>query len=234
MLLFLPGLICDARIFAPQLAAFPESRAIDGYGTADSLEAMARIVLDQAPDSFDLFGHSMGARVALEVFRLAPDRVQRLALASTGVHSLGVEEPAKRKALQAIGHERGFEALVDTWLPPMVADANRARPELYEPIRQMCLDQGQSVFDAQIAALLGRPEQESLLSQIDCPTLVVTGEQDAWSPPAQHRAISAGIKNSTLATLEGAGHMLTIEAPDALNNAIAGWLADQGATPAFS
>jgi pimeloyl-ACP methyl ester carboxylesterase len=234
MLLFLPGLICDARIFAPQLAAFPESRAIDGYGTADSLETMARIALDQAPDSFDLFGHSMGARVALEVFRLAPDRVQRLALASTGVHSLGVEEPAKRKALQAIGHEQGFEALVDTWLPPMVADANRARPELYEPIRQMCLDQGQSVFDAQITALLGRPEQESLLSQIDCPTLVVTGEQDAWSPPAQHRTISAGIKNSTLATVEGAGHMLTIEAPDALNNAIAGWLTDKGATPASS
>ena len=75
MLLFLPGLICDARIFAPQLAAFPDSRAIEGYGLADSLPAMARIVLDQAPDTFDLFGHSMGGRIALEVYRLAPERV---------------------------------------------------------------------------------------------------------------------------------------------------------------
>ena len=88
MLLLLPGLACDARIYAPQLAAFPDSRAVDGYGTADSLQQMARIALDQAPDSFDLFGHSMGGRVALEVYRLAPERVRRLALVSTGVHSL--------------------------------------------------------------------------------------------------------------------------------------------------
>ncbi|HWK41841.1 MAG TPA: alpha/beta fold hydrolase [Croceibacterium sp.] len=234
MLLFLPGLICDARIFAPQLAAFPDSRAVNGYGEADSLEAMARIALDQAPDSFDLFGHSMGGRVALEVFRIAPQRVRRLALASTGVHSLGKDEPAKRAALKAIGHEQGFEALVDAWLPPMVAEANRARPDIYEPIRQMCLDQRQAVFDAQIAALLGRPEQESLLARIDCPTLVVTGELDVWSPPAQHEGIAAAIADATFTTVEGAGHMLTCEAPDALNQAIAGWLSREVATPALT
>ena len=232
MLLFLPGLICDARTFAPQLAAFPDSRAVDGYGTADSLEAMARVALDQAPESFDLFGHSMGGRVALEVVRLAPERVRRLALASTGVHPLGADEPAKRAALQAIGHERGFEALVDAWLPPMVAVANRAIPEFYEPIRQMCLDQGQAVFDTQISALLGRPEQQSLLPRIACPTLVITGELDAWSPPAQHRDIAAAIPDSTLVTVEGAGHMLPLEAPEALNRAIAHWLAREAAEPA--
>ena len=232
MLLFLPGLICDARTFAPQLAAFAGSRAVNGYGGADSLEDMARVALEQAPDTFDLFGHSMGGRVALEVVRLAPERVRRLALASTGVHSLGADEPAKRAALKAIGHERGFEALVDTWLPPMVAEANRAVPGFYEPIRQMCLDQGQAVFDAQIAALLGRPEQESLLSRIACPTLVITGELDAWSSSAQHRDIAAAISGSTLTIVEGAGHMLPLEAPEALNQAIAGWLAQEAAEPA--
>ena len=224
MLLFLPGLICDARVFAPQLAAFAESRAVDGYGTVDSLEGMARVALEQAPESFDLFGHSMGARVALEVYRLAPERVRRLALCSTGVHPLGAEEPAKRRALQAIGHARGFEALVDTWLPPMVADAHRADPALYGPMRQMCLDQNQQVFDAQIEALLGRPEQERLLGQIKCPTLVMTGELDTWSPPAQHEAMSSRIADSTLVIVRGAGHMLPLEAPETVNQAIAAWL----------
>lgn len=232
MLLFLPGLICDARIFAPQLAAFPDSRAVNGYGTADSLEAMARVALDQAPEVFDLFGHSMGGRVALEVFRLAPERVRRLALANTGVHPLGADEPAKRAALKAIGHELGFEALVDTWLPPMVTEANRAEQELFEPMRQMCFDQGQAVFDAQITALLGRPEQESLLPRIASPTLVITGELDVWSPPAQHRDLAAAIPGSTLTIVEGAGHMLPLEAPEALNQAIAGWLAQKAAEPA--
>ena len=57
MLLFLPGLICDARVFAPQLAVFAGARAVDGYGAADSLPEMARVALEQAPDRFDLFGH---------------------------------------------------------------------------------------------------------------------------------------------------------------------------------
>ena len=232
MLLFLPGRICDARVFARQLAAFPDSRAVDGYGCADSLEAMARVALEQAPESFDLFGHSMGGRVALEVFRLAPQRVRRIALCSTGVHGLGTDEPAKRAGLKAIGHEQGFEALVDAWLPPMVGEHNRADESRYGPIRQMCLDQDQALFDRQIGALLARPEQESLLSRIACPALVMTGALDGWSPPAQHAAIAAVLPNSTLVTVEGAGHMLPLEAPEAVNEAIRDWLAQDATGPA--
>lgn len=225
MLLFLPGLACDARIYAPQLAAFADSRAVDGYGAADSLPEMARIALAQAPDSFDLFGHSMGGRVALEVYRLAPERVRRLALVSTGVHSLREGEAAKRAALQAIGWNHGFEKLVDTWLPPMVAEANRTKPEIYEPLHQMNVEAGQGVFDAQIHALVNRPEAESLLPQIACPTLVMTGELDAWAPPGQHAAIAAAIPHSELVIVPGAGHMIQLEAPAAVNAAIARWLA---------
>jgi len=224
MLLFLPGLACDARIYAPQLAAFPDSRAVDGYGAADSLAAMARMALQQAPDSFDLLGHSMGGRVALEVFRLAPARVRRLALVSTGVHSLREGEAVKRRALQAIGWNHGFAKLIDTWLPPMVAEPNRANPEIYEPLRQMNIEAGQEVFDAQIHALLGRAEMESLLPQIACPTLVMTGELDTWAPPAQHQAIAAAIPHSELVIVPGAGHMIQLEAPAAVNSAIARWL----------
>ena len=224
MLLFLPGLACDARIYAPQLAAFPDSRAINGYGSADSLAEMARIALEQAPDSFDLLGHSMGGRVALEIFRLAPERVRRIALVSTGVHSLREGEAAKRHALQTIGWNQGFEKLIDTWLPPMVAEANRARPEIYEPLRQMNLAAGQQVFDAQIHALVNRAELESLLPQITCPALVMTGELDTWAPPAQHEAIASAIPNSELVIVPGAGHMIQLEAPEAVNAAIARWL----------
>jgi pimeloyl-ACP methyl ester carboxylesterase len=228
MLLFLPGLICDARIFAPQLDAFPGSRAIEGYGLADSLPAMARVALAQVDawgiERLDLFGHSMGGRVALELYRLAPERVRRLALCSTGVHYISEGEPAKRRALQAVGHERGFEALVDTWLPPMVAEANRDKPD-YTEMRRMCLDAGQAMFDAQIDAQLTRPVQEDVLPTITCPTLVMTGELDAWSGPAQHEAIASQIPDSELVIVAGAGHMLLREAPEEVNQAIARWLA---------
>lgn len=220
----LPGLICDASIYAPQIAAFPDSRAIAGYGLRDSLSDMAQMVLDETPGRFDLFGHSMGGRIALEVFRKAPARVRRLALVSTGVHPLREGERDAREALKAIGHEDGYEALVDTWLEPMVADANREQPEIFEPLRAMCLRAGQDMFDAQIEALLGRPEQESLLGQIDCPVLVMTGSEDDWSGPAQHAAIAEAVADSELVIVEGAGHMIQLEAPQAVNQAIASWL----------
>ena len=220
----LPGLICDASIYAPQTAAFADSRAVAGYGLCDSLPGMAEIVLDQAPERFDLFGHSMGGRVALEVFRKAPERVRRLALVSTGVHPLREGEREAREALKAIGHEQGYEALVDAWLGPMIAEANREDPEIVAPLKQMCLAAGQETFDAQIEALLARPEQESLLRQIDCPVLVMTGSQDTWSGPAQHAAIAEAIPDSELVIVEGAGHMIQLEAPEAVNQAIASWL----------
>lgn len=228
MLIFLPGLICDASMYAPQTAAFADSHAVDSYGLADSLSEMARIALADADklgaDKFDLFGHSMGGRVALEVFRQAPDRVRRLALVSTGIHPLGANEPEKREALKAVGYEQGYEALVDQWLPPMVAEQNRANPDIYTPMRDMCLSMGQDVFDAQINALVTRPEVESLLAQITCPTLVMTGELDAWAPPAQHEDISSRIANSQFVVVPGAGHMIQLEAPAAVNEAITRWL----------
>jgi len=228
MLLFCPGLICDPRLFESQLATFPDARAVGSYGRADSLSDMAAIVLATADaaeeERFDLFGHSMGGRIALEVYRRAPKRVRRLALVSTGIHPVGPAEPAKRGALQQIGYDEGFEALVDAWLPPMVAEVNRANEAVYQPMRQMCLDQGQAQFDAQVKALLGRPEVASLLPSITCPTLVMTGELDSWAPPHQHEEIAAAIPNSELVIVEGAGHMLPAEAPEAVNAAIAAWL----------
>lgn len=232
MLIFLPGLICDARIYAPQTAAFAGSMVINTYGPksspADSLADMARIVLAEADKAgagqFDLFGHSMGGRVALEVFRLAPQRVRRLALVSTGIHPLGPNEPASRAALQAVGHQNGFPALVDHWLPPMVAEANRTDPAIYPPLEAMCLEQGQAMFDAQINALVTRPDVTGLLGQIACPTLVMTGELDAWAPPAQHEKIAAAIPGAELVIVPGAGHMVQFEAPAAVNAAITRWL----------
>src|SRR5689334_19781281 len=97
-LLLLPGLMCDKRIWAPQLAAFPGAISA-AYGGADSLPEMARRALAMAPERFSLVGHSMGGRVALEVFRQAPERVERIAIFSTGVHGVRPGEPEKRHAL---------------------------------------------------------------------------------------------------------------------------------------
>lgn len=223
-LLLLPGLICDSRVFAAQLHTFDRAASAADYGDADDLGAMATLVLAEAPPRFALLGHSMGARVALEVVRQAPERVTRLALVSTGVHLPSPEEAPKRHKLRDLGRAYGMAALVDAWLPPMVARARREDPAFMAPLRTMCIEAGLARFEAQIAALLGRREVESLLPRIACPTLVAVGSEDGWSPPDQHEAIAALIPGARLAVVEGAGHMLPVEAPEAFNQIIAGWL----------
>ena len=223
-LVLLPGLLCDSRVFAAQASCFPEAVMINGFGACDSMAGMARRVIACGPEKMALLGHSMGARVALEVVRMAPERVERLALVSTGTHIVRAGEAEKRHALLALGRDEGMAALVDCWLPPMVAPARRTDHTLIAPLHLMAVQAGIETYAAQITALLDRPEVESLLPNIACPTLVAVGDADEWSPPEQHRSIAARIPGAHLKIIAKAGHMLPAEAPDALNEAIAGWL----------
>jgi pimeloyl-ACP methyl ester carboxylesterase len=224
-LLLVPGLMCDSRIFDDQLAAFP--RAITAsYGDAASLPEMARRVLEDAPQRFSLLGHSMGGRVILEVYRQAPERVERLALLSTGVHPVRAGEREKRYALRDIGREQGMAALVDAWLPPMIGEAASHDTALVRRLRAMCIEAGLARFEAQIEALLSRPQVDDLPPRITVPTLVAVGSEDRWAPPEQHEAFAASIPGVRMVVIEGAGHMLPAEKPQQLNAAIAEWLGD--------
>ena len=221
----LPGLICDARIWAPQVEALGDAViAVDGYGEADSLSAMADQVLEQAPARFAVVGHSMGGRVALEVFRKAPTRLAGIGLISTGVHLPKPNEAEGRFSLLARGVEEGMDALIDAWLPPMVWEPNRLKPCLMDDLWQMCSDAGLDMFERQIRALLARPEVESLLPQIRCPALVATGAHDAWAPPVQHEAIAAAIPGASYAVIPDSGHMLPVEQPEAMTALLTTWL----------
>jgi pimeloyl-ACP methyl ester carboxylesterase len=226
--LLLPGLICDARIWAPQATALSArgfaAHAIDGYGEADSLGAMAQAVLADAPERFALAGHSMGGRVALEVFRKAPERIERLALISTGTHLPRDGEAEGRFRTLSLGVEQGMEALVYDWLTPMVWEPNRSKPGLMDYLTRMCLDMGLDCYERQIRALLARPEVDSLLGAIACPTLVATGAHDSWASPAQHEEIAAAIPGAQLSIIADAGHMVPVEQPEAMTEALARWL----------
>ncbi|WP_152528113.1 alpha/beta fold hydrolase [Sphingobium lactosutens] len=222
----LPGLMCDSRMFTQ---ALPDALFVDGfYGGANSLPDMARYSLSRLPSRFAVLGHSMGGRVALEIIRMAPERVSALILSSTGVHPVQPNEAEKRFALLDIGRQQGIEALVDQWLPPMIAPDRRNDSDWFAPLKSMCVDAGLATYEAQMTALLSRPELDDLLPTVACPTLVMTGELDQWSPPAQHQAIAAAIPGASLHIVEGAGHMLPAEQPDMFGSVIQTWLAQTG------
>ncbi len=230
-LMLLPGLNCDAAVWAPQVAALKDQAhcVVPAWGLRDSLTAMAEQVLAEAPtERFSVAGHSMGGRVALEVFRLAPQRVERLALLSTGTHPLaageaGEKEKAGRLALLQIARTQGMRAMGQQWARGMV-HRDRLDTPLFEDVLDM-LERGSAAqYAAQINALLTRPDAGPLLPRIACPTLVLTGREDAWSGPAQHEAMAAAIPGAQLVIVEHCGHMCTMEQPQALSEALTAWL----------
>ena len=230
-LILLPGLVCDAAVWAPQvqaLSARMNCHVVD-YGLRDSLTEMAQHVLETAPVAgFALAGHSMGGRVALEVMRLAPERVHHLALLDTGTHPLpeggaGARERAGRMGLLQTAERKGMRAMAEQWAQPMVHPSRHGTP-LFESVLSMLERSSAEHYAAQINALLNRPDAAPVLAGIACPTLVLTGREDLWSPPEQHERMAAQIKGARLCIVEQCGHMSTLEQPDAVNAAFQLWL----------
>ncbi len=226
-LLLLPGLGCDATIWAHQSRAFTNDRdvLIVDYRNAATLGEMADMALAAISGPFALIGHSMGARVALEIIDRAPDRVIRLALFDTGVHPVRPGEMAARQDLLDYGRAFGIAALADRWLPPMVHPDRVDDDAFMAPLRAMVIRCGLAGFERQVGALLQRRDAEPILADIACPTLIGVGAQDGWSPPDQHRGIASAIKGARLTIFEGAGHMAPYETPGPINAALADWLA---------
>ncbi|MGZ8281365.1 MAG: alpha/beta fold hydrolase [Allosphingosinicella sp.] len=213
-------------IWAPQLQGLAEFDpvAMTGYPGARSLTAMAEQALAQGPPTFSLAGHSMGGRIALEMLRIAPQRVERLALLDTGVHPPTVAEARSRRALLEIARRDGIAAMVELWLLPMVHPDRRTEPTFMGPLRTMAEAGGPERYADQIEALLGRPDPRPLLGAIACPTLVGVGRQDEWSPVEQNRKIAAAIPDADFVIFEHCGHMAPVEAPGQVNAALRRWL----------
>lgn len=221
-LILVPGLMCDETSWgpvAPALLAHMPCRVVS-HGNADSLVAMAQHILATAPEQFYLAGHSMGGRVALEVVRLAPERVLRLALLGTGFRpkeagAAGEEEVKKRQALLDIAHHQGIRQMALTWVQNMVAPSRLNDAALIEDIVQMFERKSEDIFQRQIKALLERPDASDVLTEVQVPTRVMAGEFDAWASPQQHQQIADLLPaRPTVDVVMGSGHMMMMEKPE--------------------
>lgn len=229
-LLLLPGLLCDQVAWAATAALLPEFDCrVPAWGALDTIGAMAEHVLATTPEPrFALAGHSMGGRVALEVVRRAPHRVSHLALLDTGYQALPDGEAAEkersgRAALLARSREDGMRAMGQVWATGMVHPDQIGTP-LFDAILDMIGRSNPDQFAAQIQALLGRPDATAQLSDVRCPTLVLCGRQDTWSPLARHEIMAGLIPGAVLSVVEHSGHMSPMERPEAVAAAMRAWL----------
>ena len=230
-LVLLPGFLCDHTVWQGQIAALSDIAecTVADYGTLDSIPAMAESVLRSAPDQFSVAGHSMGGRIAFEIFRQAPHRVLRLAVFDSGSAArpagpAGDEEERNRRRLLSVARVEGMRTMALQWVLGMVAPRRLTDRSLIESIVAMFERKSPDLFEAQMNALLGRPDATPLLAQIHCPSLILTGREDAWSPPATHYQIMGAIPGARLVIVPDSGHMSTMEQPAAVSQAMRVWL----------
>ena len=110
------------------------------------------------------------------------------------------------------------------WLKGMLPPYRQDDTPLVEEIIAMFERKSPDLFEIQMLALLGRPNATPLLAGIQCPALVLTGRDDAWSPPARHLDMAQLIPKSELVLVPKCGHMSTMERPDEVTAAMRRWL----------
>ena len=233
-LILIPGIVCDRTVWEPQIAALADLAdvSVAEHDASDSLEALAETLLRHAPERFALAGHSMGGRVALEVMRRAPQRIAKLALMDTGFEArsggeAGATEAAGRYRLLEIARTQGMRVMGAQWVQKMIHPDRRNDAHLITTILDMIERVPAQKYAAQIRALLHRQEALSVLTQIRCPTLILCGREDAWSPLQRHEQMNALIPGSTLAVIEHCGHMSTLERGEAVARAMREWMKEE-------
>jgi pimeloyl-ACP methyl ester carboxylesterase len=223
---FLPGLLCDDCVWDAQSRAFRGEAEIyvPRFLGMDSLSAMAERVLAETSGPIWVAGHSMGGRVALEVWRLAPPRVAGLALLDTGVDAAQLGEARGRLELVERARAEGMDAVVRDWLPSMVHPSRHDEAAVMAPMAEMIRRATPDQYEKQQHGLLNRPDATGYLPNIRCPTAVIVGRQDILSSVALNEAMAAAVPGATLTVIEDCGHMAPVERPDEVTTALRAWL----------
>ncbi len=227
-LLLLSGMMCDARLFAPQLEALrdvADMRVPDLTG-GGSLDALATKILDEAPPRFNLAGLSMGGMVALAVLAKAPARIERLALLATSHRAERPERHAHRRAEADRVRAGDLLGLTrEILLPRYLSPAAQADPALCALVLDMLISPGPEVYLRQAAAITARPGREDALRRFPRPVLAIAGAEDLACPPGLHRDMAQLAPRGICLELPDIGHLVTLEAPDAVSAALRRWLA---------
>lgn len=228
-LVLLPGLLCDGALWSPMIDALADIAHchVADLTRDDSVRAMARRVLDEAPwAEFALAGFSMGGYVAFEVMRQAPGRITRLALLDTGAGPDSPERADERRRGIALARtDKGFMTIARLLLSSMLHPDRADDPVLGAALRTMAERVGREGYVRQQTAILARPDSRPLLATIQCPTLVLCGREDHRAPLTWHEEMATGIPGAVLEIIEDSGHMVTLEQPTATAAALRRWLA---------
>lgn len=226
-LVLIPGFMCDARLFAPQIATVSRTRPVQIANVAgqDTIEAMAASVLRTAPLRFAVAGLSMGGMVAMAMVSQAPERIAALGLLATDPLPEPPKVAARRETQMQAVREGALRDLMRDRIAPWYAPEGSRRAGIIDLSVDMAVALGPEVFLRQAAALRDRPDLRPALAEWRGPTLILCGALDAMCPLAGHELMHGLVPGSRLEVIPDTGHLPTLERPEATTAALEAWLA---------
>lgn len=224
-LLLLAGTACDVRLFQPLLDRLdlPMVQVIEMTGAATSA-AMAKKVLEAAPEQFSLLGFSLGGIVALEMVAQAPERIARLALVDTTARPVPEDDVGRRRSEVDRAREAGMADYVRSGWDRSVAPQNIADESLLQTVVAMAERLGAAELGPQVEIGIGRADSRPRLSAITVPTLVLAGEHEQVCSIDAHREIADAVAGARFFTIPRAGHFAPLENPAAVARHVLDWL----------
>ena len=226
-LVLIPGLMADARLFLPQIVQLGADRAMQVVlpSKGETVEQMSDAMLAGLPEKFALLGHGLGGDVALDLIRRVPDRVTRVILMATDPLAEPPQTAAAREArIVAARSGRLAEAMRQEIPATAIVDAPW-RDEIMALVQDMALGLGEGVFLRQSRALQRRPDQQKTMRRVKLPVLVIAGEADTLVPMRRQEFTANLMPYGKLAVIEGAGHLASLEQPEAVSQAVSSFLA---------
>ena len=226
-LVLIPGLLCDEHLWAHQVDGLSDIADIEvaDITREDNIPDLARAVLRRAPEKFSLAGLSMGGYVAHEIMRQEPERVERLALVDTSARPDTPENTKKRKSMMDLAMHGKFKGVTPLLLPNLVHPDHVKKTGVGDVVLRMAENVGKDAFLRQQTALLHRVDSRPDLANINCPTLVLCGAEDALTPVEFHQEMAEGIGgNAKLVIVEHSGHLAPLEQPTIVTDAFRAWL----------
>lgn len=224
-LVLLPGMMCDARLWFPQIAAFSGKRVVQTAPmNGEDICDIAAAILADAPPVFALAGLSMGGIVAMEILRQAPERIERIALLDTNPLPELPEVAARREPQIVKVRQGGLTSVMRDEMKPNYLSDGPNRSEILDLCMDMAQTLGPEIFVAQSRALQTRPDQQNTLQASKIPTLILCGREDRLCQVGRHQLMHDLMPHAEFTIIEGAGHLPTLEQPTKTTAALTGWL----------
>ena len=226
-LVLVPGLLNTGQLWEKQVQGVQDIAHVSIGNTIagdSSIHDMAVRILDESPKQFSLAGLSMGGYVALEIVKLAPERVNRLALVNTQAQADSPDKIEYRKKTIEASQSGTFVGASKPFMAKLLGKDSMNNQDIVGCVQSMAQEVGRELFIKQQTAIMNREDKMSLLARINVPTLVIAGDEDQIIPATQSKELSELLPKGRLEVLSGCGHLSALERPDEVTALFRQWL----------